>query len=74
MKIKDLIIEAEALPVEERAIVADSLLRSLNRPDSEFDKKWADVARVRQQEIREGKVETISGEKVFEKLWKKYNQ
>jgi len=74
MKIKDLIIEAEALPVEERAIVADSLLRSLNRPDSEFDKKWAEVARVRQQEIREGKVETIPGEKVFEKLRKKYNQ
>jgi len=74
MKIKDLIIEAEALPVEERAIVADSLLRSLNHPDSEFDKKWTEVARVRQQEVRDGRVETIPGEKVFEKLWKKYNQ
>ncbi len=32
MKIKDLIDEAEALPVEGRALVVDSLLRSLNPP------------------------------------------
>jgi len=74
VKIKDLIIEAEALPMEERAIVADSLLRSLNHPDAEFDKKWAKVAHLRQQEVREGRVETIPGEKVFENLWKIYNQ
>ena len=32
MKIKDLVLEAESPPVEERALVVDSLLRSLNPP------------------------------------------
>ena len=72
MKIKDLIDEAESLPVEERAMVVDSLLRSLNPPESEIDKKWAAVARRRLEEIRSGSVETIPGEQVFEKIWKRF--
>ncbi len=74
MKIKDLIHEAESLPVEERAIVADSLLRSLNPPESELDKKWAAVARMRLEEVRTGNVETIPGDEVFEKIWKNFER
>ncbi len=69
MRIKDLIDEAEALPVEARALVVDSLLRSLNPPDSKIDEKWASVAQKRLQEIRSGAVKTISGEDVFVKIW-----
>jgi len=72
MKIKDLIDEAESLPVEERAMVVDSLLRSLNPPESEIDKKWAAVARRRLEEVRSGRVESISGEEVFGKIWKRF--
>lgn len=72
MKVKDLINEAESLPVEERAMVVDSLLRSLNPPESEIDKKWAAVAQRRLEEIRSGAVEAISGEQVFEKIWKRF--
>ena len=72
MKIKDLIDEAESLPVEERAMVVDSLLRSLNPPESEVDKKWAAVARRRLEEIRSGTVATVPGEQVFEKIWKRF--
>jgi putative addiction module component (TIGR02574 family) len=72
MKVKDLINEAESLPVEERAMVVDSLLRSLNPPESEIDKKWAAVAQRRLEEIRSGAVEAIPGEQVFEKIWKRF--
>ena len=69
MKIKDLIDEAEALPVKERALVVDSLLRSLNPPESRIDEKWASVARERLKEIRSGAVEAVPGEALFARLW-----
>jgi len=62
MRIKDLIAEAEALPVEERALVVDSLLRSLNLPESRIDEKWASVAQERLKEFRSGDVETVPGQ------------
>lgn len=72
MKIKDLINEAESLPVEERAMVVDTLLRSLNPPESDIDKKWAAVARRRLDEIRSGTVAAVPGERVFAKIWKRF--
>lgn len=38
MKTKDIIAEILSLPVEKRAIVADSILKSLSPPESEIDK------------------------------------
>jgi len=70
MKIKDLIHEAEALPVEERALVVDSLLRSLNPPESKIDEKWATVAAERLKEVRSGAVESVPGEEVFARIWR----
>ncbi len=74
MKIKDLINEAESLPVEERALVVDSLLRSLNPPDSKIDQRWASVAQKRLKEVRSGAVETVPGEDVFAKIWNDQGQ
>lgn len=65
MKIRALINHAELLPIEERAFVVDSLLRSLNPPDPIVDENWAIVAEQRLNEIRSGKVETVSLEVVF---------
>jgi len=41
--------------VEERTLVVDSLLRSLNPPDPEIDRKWAIVAKRRLEELRSGR-------------------
>ena len=51
MKTKELIAEAISLPVEERAMVVDSIQRGLNPPDSDIDKKWAAVAKRRIGEL-----------------------
>ena len=59
MKTKDLIAEAISLPVEERAIVADSIFRSLNTPAFDIDRKWVAVARRRLSELRSGKIKAI---------------
>ncbi|MEA3365859.1 MAG: addiction module protein [Candidatus Hydrogenedentes bacterium] len=72
MKLKDLMDEAESLPVEERAMVAESLLRTLNPPDAEIDKKWAAIARRRLEEIRSGDVETVPGDQIFEKISRRF--
>lgn len=74
MNTKKLIDEAVSLPVEERALVVDSLLRSLNQTESEVDKKWAAVAQRRLVEMRSGSVAVVPGEEVFEKIWKRFEK
>lgn len=74
MKTKELIAEVVALPVEERAIVVDSLLRSLNQPETEIDKQWVSVAKERLAQMRSGTVKSVPGEQVFEKVWKRFEK
>jgi putative addiction module component (TIGR02574 family) len=71
---KELIEEVASLPVEERAMVADSILRTLNPPDADIDRKWAQVAQRRLAELRSGKVKPIPGEHVFAKVWKRFEK
>ena len=72
MTTKELIEEAVSLPVEERAIVADSILRSLNAPESDIDRKWMAVAQRRLEELHSGQVKPIPGEQVFARVWKRF--
>lgn len=64
----EIIRDAEALPVEERVRVIDSLLRSLNSPETEVDRQWAAVARRRLDDLRSGRVHPVPGEQVFAKV------
>ncbi len=68
----EIIHEAVSLPVEERALVVDSLLRTLNPPDPEIDKKWAAVAKRRLEELRSGRVKPVPGEEVFAKIRQRF--
>ena len=63
---EDLLSAALNLPLEERAALADRLLRSLDDlPEPERKKLWLEVADRRLQEMREGKVREIPADEVF---------
>jgi hypothetical protein len=72
MKTDDLILEIQSLPVEERARVADSVLRSLNQTASEVDQKWTSLASKRLQDIRTGSVKPVAGDVVFNEIWHRF--
>ncbi len=65
---KEIIEEAESLPVQERILVIDSLLRTLNPPAPEIDLQWIEVSKRRLVEIRSGAVEAVPGEEVLRKV------
>jgi putative addiction module component (TIGR02574 family) len=67
-----LIEEALSLPTEERALIADSLLHSLNKPDTAIDAKWIEVAKRRLRELRSGKVKPIPGDEVFARVLNRF--
>jgi putative addiction module component (TIGR02574 family) len=71
---KEIIQEAAALPVEERAMVVDSLLRTLNPPDTEIEREWVKVAKRRLADLRSGRVKAISGDEVFAKIRKRFEK
>ena len=71
---KELIAQAVSLPVEERTLVADSLLRSLNAPDEGIDRKWAAVAKRRLEELRSGQVKAVPGDEVFARVWARFSR
>ena len=73
-KTQDLIDEAISLPIEERALLVDSLLRSMNPLNKENDQKWALEAKRRLEELRSGKVKSIPGAEVFKKIWKQFDK
>jgi len=71
---REIVKEAESLPVEERAMVVDSLLRSLNPPDPEIDRQWIDTARRRLADLRSGEVKPIPGEDVFARVEARFSK
>jgi putative addiction module component (TIGR02574 family) len=67
-KTDELFDEAISLPIEERTLLVDKLLHSLNPGQSEIDNLRAEEAERRVEEITKGSVRTIPGEEVFDKL------
>ncbi len=65
---KELLDQVISLPVEERANIVDSILKSLNRPNDKIDKQWIEVAKRRLNDIRTGKVKAVPGHEVFSKV------
>jgi len=68
MNTDELIQAVNSLPVEDRAMVADRILKTLNPPESEIDKKWAAVANRRLAELRAGSTKAVPSDEVFARL------
>ncbi len=68
MRTEGFIQEAISLTLNERALLLDSLLQSLNAPKPEVDRQWADGAIRRLAELRSGEVRALPGEDVFSRL------
>jgi putative addiction module component (TIGR02574 family) len=63
--------QAMALPPDARALLADRLLNSLDSPGrKDLDRLWAEEAERRVQQIKNGEVELLPGEEVFEDIRK----
>ena len=73
MRLQDLIDEARALPVDERAMLVESLLKSLNPIEASIDEKWAEVAESRLEELDSGRVNPVPGDDVFRKVRSRLN-
>mgnify|MGYP001557219374 CR=1 FL=1 len=67
-KSDNLLKEALHLKPQERLLLIDGLIRSLDKPDDEIDAVWADEAQKRLDAYREGKVDGLSFDSVFSDL------
>ena len=52
-------------PVEDRVMMADAIIESLNGIDPDIDAAWGAVARRRMRELRSGKVRGVPAATVF---------
>ena len=62
---KEILEQALKLKPEERFMVVESLLKSLDEPDRKLDDIWAEEAEKRLKAYREGRLEGIPMEEVF---------
>jgi putative addiction module component (TIGR02574 family) len=68
MKTAEIMHELANLPVDERALIADSLLQTLNASQPEIEQEWLKVAQQRLQEIDSGKVKMVSMEEMTTRI------
>jgi putative addiction module component (TIGR02574 family) len=69
MTIEQLADEALALPTEQRALLADRLVESLDVSKAgRLDDLWATEAKRRRDEVRQGRVQTIPGDEAIARV------
>ena len=64
---KDILKEAIQLEPTEKAMLVDHLIISLDKPDMELDKLWAEEAESRLNAYKQGKLKAVSLEEVLSK-------
>ena len=69
MTIEQIAAEALTLPSEQRALLADRLVESLDAAEANrIDRLWATEARRRRDEVRNGLVKTIPGDEALARV------
>lgn len=71
---KEIIEDAESLPVEERVVIIDSLLRTINPTPADVEAEWMKVAERRLAELRSGTVKAVPGSEVFAKVCNRFER
>ena len=62
---KEILEQAKGLKPEERFMIVEGLLNSLDEPDRKIDEIWAEEAEKRVNAYRNGKLEGIPMEEIF---------
>jgi len=65
MSLPEIIEEAMHLKPQDRYIIIENLIHSLNSPDKEIDEIWIQESQKRLQAYKEGSIKTLSYEQVF---------
>ena len=65
MSLNEIINEALSLKPQDRYMIIENLVQSLNQPNSEIDKLWIKESTKRVQAIKNGTLKTLSYEDVF---------
>lgn len=65
MSSKEILEQAMVLKPEERFMIIEGLLKSLDEPDQKIDEIWAIEAEKRLKAYREGRLEGVPMEEVF---------
>lgn len=71
MNTKELIFEISELPTEERAKIAEWLLKTLNPVDPDIEQAWINEAQHRLKQFREGNTDSIPGDEVIKDIRKR---
>ena len=65
MSINDIINEALTLKPQERYMIIENLVNSLNQPNTEIDKLWIEESKKRVEAVKNGNLKTVSYGDVF---------
>lgn len=65
MSTKEILEQALKLKPEDRFMLVEGLIKSLDEPDKKVDEIWAEEAEKRLRAYREGRLEGMSMEEIF---------
>ncbi|MCF7948836.1 MAG: addiction module protein [Spirochaetia bacterium] len=65
MEARELVAQALKLKPEERIVLVESIIASIQKPDPKIDEIWAEEAEKRLEAYRNGRLQGIPMEEIF---------